>query len=298
MWLRHHHRMPVGVVDVGSNTVRLLVADGDRPLLTLRETLRLGAAVEELGCIPPAKLEETAGVVATFADAARGAGARRLEVLITSPGRQAANGEELLDALAAAAQAPARILSAAEEGRLAFVGALGATRAPSHRRIAVVDVGGGSAQAVVGSRQEGPAWIRSLDLGSLRLTSRLLPDDPPGLRAVTLARAEVEGYLDGFDPPLPRTAIAVGGSARALRRIVGSRLGSDELAEAIELLAATPGNELIELYGLNPHRVRTLTAGAVILAALQRRLDAPLKVLRAGLREGALAELAERRAAA
>jgi exopolyphosphatase/guanosine-5'-triphosphate,3'-diphosphate pyrophosphatase len=291
--------MPVGVVDVGSNSVRLLLARGTTPVLSLRETLGLGECVERLGRIPRAKLRETARVVASFVDAAWDHGAGRLEVLITSPGRQAVNGDELLEAISLLASAPARIISAEEEGRLAFAGALSATGGPAGRRVGVVDVGGGSAQVAVGSRRTGASWIRSIDLGSRRLTSRLLSDDPPGPAAVAAARAEVERLLDGFHPPERRTALAVGGSARALRRIVGGSLGREELAVATDILARTPSAELIARYDLSPERVATLAGGAVILTVLQQHLGTPMKVVRAGLRDGAVLRLGdERRAAA
>jgi exopolyphosphatase/pppGpp-phosphohydrolase len=164
--------------------------------------------------------------------------------------------------------------------------------------VAVVDVGGGSAQVALGTRRTGAAWIHSIDLGSRRLTSRLLSGNPPGERATAAARAEVERLLDGFHPPEPRVALAVGGSARALRPIVGGRLGSAELAEATEILARTPRDELVARYDLNPQRVGTLAGGAVILTVLQQHLGTPLKVVRAGLRDGAVLQLAERRAAA
>jgi exopolyphosphatase/guanosine-5'-triphosphate,3'-diphosphate pyrophosphatase len=290
--------MPIGVVDVGSNTVRLLLAQEGEPVLSLRETLGLGECIERLGHIPEAKLHETAGVVASFVDSAWNAGASRLEVLITSPGRQAANGDELVEAIRATASAPVRILSAAEEGQLAFSGAVATTVFAGNRRVAVVDVGGGSAQVVVGSRRDGAEWGHSIDLGSRRLTSRLLSGDPPGEEAMDAARAEVERLLDGFDPPEPSIVLAVGGSARALRRIVGGRLGATELALATELLARTPGVELVARHDLNPLRVGTLAAGAVILSVLQQHLGPPMKVVRAGLRDGAVLELAQRRVAA
>jgi exopolyphosphatase/guanosine-5'-triphosphate,3'-diphosphate pyrophosphatase len=298
MWRRHHDQMPVGVIDVGSNTVRLLVVGGGRQLLTVRDAIGLGAVVEQSGAIPPAKLAETADVVAGFAEQARRIGVERLEVLITSPGRQAENGHDLLDAVAVAARAPARIVSAGEEGRLAFVGALAGTSGLMRRRVAVVDVGGGSAQVAIGTRATGPTWIHSLDIGSLRLSRRCLPDDPPGAGALAAARAEVEQLLESFDPPEPQAALAVGGTARTLRRLVGGRLGKDELAGALELLADTSQRQLVERHDLPPHRARTIAAGAVIFSALQARLNTPLKVSRTGLREGALTELAERRAAA
>ena len=290
--------MPVAVVDVGSNTVRLLVTGDGRELLSLRERLRLGESVERHGLIPEQQLAELAECVGRFAGAARAIGAQALEVLVTSPGRQAANGHELAEALAAAARAPVRILSSQEEGRLAFAGALATSSVTGRKHVAVVDVGGGSAQVVAGSRRAGPDWFRSIDLGSLRLTSRLLPGDPPGAPAIAKARDEVERQLEAFTPPSVGAAFAVGGSARALRRLYGSRLGGGELAEAVELLAFSPGSELSARFGVSLARAATLPAGAVILEALQARLEVPLKVSRTGLRHGALLELAERQLAA
>jgi exopolyphosphatase/guanosine-5'-triphosphate,3'-diphosphate pyrophosphatase len=298
VWGRHHVDVHVGVVDVGSNTVRLLVSENGRTVLSERAMLRLGADIERHGEIPEPKLAQTASVVAGFVADARAAGVEAIEILIASPGRQAANGAELAERLQRASTCRARVLSSVEEGRLAFVGALSCGRISGWRTVAVVDVGGGSAQVVVGSRKAGPTWSRSIDLGSQRLTSRLLSEDPPGETAVDRAREEVARYLEGFDPPPARTTLAVGGSARALKRIAGGRLGAAELADTLEQLAVVPTAVLARRYGIGEERARTLPAGAVILGALQQRLGTPLKVQRGGLREGALLTLAAEHALA
>jgi exopolyphosphatase/guanosine-5'-triphosphate,3'-diphosphate pyrophosphatase len=281
----------VGVVDVGSNTVRLLVTRAGRTILTEREMLHLGADVERRGEISAEKLALVAEVVGRYADDARAAGAVALEVLIASPGRQARNGETLRDVLAAAGSAPTRILSALEEGRLAFVGALAEASPPARRQVAVVDVGGGSAQIVVGTRRDGPRWSRSIDLGAQRLTSRLLGADPPGRAAVWRARLEVERHLADLAPPPVHIALAVGGSARGVKRIVGGRLGEDELEDALALLAVTSAADVSKRFGMKLERAQTLAAGCAILAGLERSVGAPFKVVRSGLREGVLLEL-------
>jgi exopolyphosphatase/guanosine-5'-triphosphate,3'-diphosphate pyrophosphatase len=294
----HHGGMRVGVVDVGSNTVRLLVASRGETIEQRRAVLALGASIERTGAIPDVKLAETADIVAGFVAVARQRRAERVEVLVTSPGRQAANGEELLEWLAARARVPVRLVSAAEEGRLAFLGAISRTRRLGGKSVAVCDVGGGSAQLTVGTADDGAAWTRSIDIGSRRLASRCFESDPPGTAAMLRARAEVERYVEGMAPPLPKVGIAIGGSARSLRGLVGSSLGSAELERALELLATTPADELAERYDLDPGRSSTLAAGAAILAALQARLGLPLRIGRGGLREGAVLELESRRAAA
>ncbi len=185
--------MLVGVIDVGANTVRLNVSNEGEEVYREKVMVRLGDAIEREGAIPEEKLAETAALIERFVDDARGLGVEELEVLVTSPGRQAANGGELITRIeAASAGAPVRLLSAQEEGRLGFLGAIAGTRGPSRRLVAVCDVGGGSSQVTVGTRRDGLAWVRSIDIGSMRLTSRLLEDDPPGDAAVGRARDEVD----------------------------------------------------------------------------------------------------------
>ena len=294
----HHGAVRVGVIDVGSNTVRLLVGAGREAVEQRRAIVGLGRSIEETGSIPEAKLAETADRVAEWVAVARRCGVERLEVLVTSPGRQAANGDELLERLAATARVPVRLLSAPEEGRLAFLGALARTNGASDGAIAVCDVGGGSAQITIGTRESGPAWTRSFDIGSRRLTSRCLGEDPAGAAAVAAARREVAPYFDGLVFPAPKSALAVGGSARSLKKLVGGTLGTQELEHAIDVLSESPADTLAAEYGLDPGRVSTLAAGAVILAAIQQRLGVPLRVGRGGLREGAVLELGARAAAA
>ncbi len=286
--------MPLGVVDVGANTVRLLVKSGEDVIHRRRAMLRLGEAVELYGEIPPEKLAEAATTVAAFVIDGRAHGAERIEVLITSPGRQAANGDELIDHIANACGAPVRVLSSEEEGQLGFQGALNALRVPPRETLAVVDVGGGSAQIAIGTKREGATWVRSIDLGSMRLTSRLLQGDPPGAAAMAAARKEVAEALVGIEAPFAEEGLAVGGSARALRELTGPILTTDGLRRAESVLTHTPYSELVEVWGIEADRVPTLAAGTVILSALQELVGVPLRVRRGGLRDGAIAELEQR----
>jgi exopolyphosphatase / guanosine-5'-triphosphate,3'-diphosphate pyrophosphatase len=290
----------VAVVDVGSNTVRLLVARREGSQLVAldegREHLFLGEDVERDGRLSAARIEEAAECVAGFVHGARGLNASAVEVIVTAPGRQGANGDELVRALVAAGGAPVRVLSADEEGELAFAGAVDAAGLQPGS-VAVVDVGGGSTEVVVGTVDGGPAWSRSLDLGAVRLTARFLADDPPGKRALAAARAEVERHLDGFAPPLPQAALATGGTARGLRKLVGRELGAGEFDAALAILAKRPAAKTAKTFGLHERRARTLAAGAVVLAALQERVGVPLEVSRAGLREGAALALLDELAA-
>jgi exopolyphosphatase / guanosine-5'-triphosphate,3'-diphosphate pyrophosphatase len=292
--------MKVGIVDVGSNTIRLLVAREQRGRLVAlqeeREHLFLGEDVERDGLLSSARIEEAALSAGGYTRSARALGARAVEVIVTAPGRQSANGDELVRRLAATTAAPVRVLTADEEGQLAFAGATAAAEFLT-ATIAVCDVGGGSAEAVVGTPEGGPAWSRSLDIGAVRLTERFLADDPPGKRALVAAKIEVERHLQAFAPPLPQAALATGGTARALRKLVGWELEAGEFDAALRILGKRSSAKVAKTFGLHEHRARTLAAGTLILSCLQARLGVPLEVSRAGLREGAALALLDELAA-
>jgi exopolyphosphatase/guanosine-5'-triphosphate,3'-diphosphate pyrophosphatase len=294
--------MKLAVIDVGSNTIRLLIASvsGHKLESVDQRTawVRLGADVAATGAISPLRLEAAARAVSEFAAEARKAGCMHVEALVASPGRQAENGGDLLRRLEAASQVPVRLLRRDEEARLAYDGAVAASGIDEHT-VGVVDVGGGSAQLAVGTADLGPVWLRSLDVGSLRLTQQVFRHDPPGKAAMREARDVVRQHCDGLVLPLPKHALAVGGSARGLKRLVGSRtLGEDELSAALKQLRKRPSADLAEEHDIAPERARTLAAGAVILAEMQRRLVVPLVVGRGGVREGALLALAAQQDAA
>jgi exopolyphosphatase / guanosine-5'-triphosphate,3'-diphosphate pyrophosphatase len=166
----------VGIIDVGSNTVRLLAAESGRSgsVTALREERRqvgLGDVIERRGRIPDAKLSETADCARSYAKLARRIGCDRLEVVVTAPGRQSSNAAALLAALGAAVGVTPRVLSAESEGRLAYLGAISASDLPLSLT-AVCDVGGGSTEIAFGVSADDADWVDSIDTGSLRLTSR------------------------------------------------------------------------------------------------------------------------------
>ena len=293
--------MRVAVVDVGSNTVRLLVAErrggSVASVRAGRKLLLLGSEIERHGRLSGPKLEEVRRCAHGFAALARESGAARLEVVVTAPGRQAENADELLEILAESTAAPVRVLSPDDEGRLAWEGAVAASSERA-RTLAVCDVGGGSTEVVVGTREHGPAWSRSVEVGCLRLTERLIDVDPPGTEGMRRVRAAVAAAFDGLAMPLPQVAIATGGTARALKKVVGESLGEDELAQAVRRLTKRTAREISRAAGVDRERARTLLAGALILSEVELRLATPLVVSAAGLREGvALTLLAEAAAA-
>ncbi len=294
--------MRVAVIDVGSNTARLLVADvgADEsivPVVEERSYLRLGAEIERTGTLGERKIAEAAATCGAFARRAGELGATRSTVIVTAPGRQGASAAALTAALGEATGLPVRVLTADGEGRLAYDGAVARATGELPEVVAVVDVGGGSTEIAVGTPLLGAAWIRSADVGSLRLTRAYLDDDPPTAAQVAAATDAVAAALAGMRPPAPDIALAVGGSARAVARIVGRRFGADDLQEAVAILSRRPAAKVARTFGITPERAETLLAGALLLAGAGRALGTSFELGRGGLREGAALELASEREA-
>lgn len=291
----------VAITDVGSNTVRLLVASVDaedtvEQLARRREYLRLGDDVHALGEIGQEKLARAGEVAKAFAETARKAGAERLETIVTAPGRQATNGEELLRVLREATKAPVSLLTGEDEGRLAWEGAV--ARMDSFPEVvAVVDLGGGSCELAVGTPLLGPAWIRSLDAGALRVTRTFLGGDPPPAHRVARARRALHDLLSVFDPPRPDATVVVGGTARAIGRLVGKRFGVEQLEELAQRLSTVSAEEVVAGHDITRERAQTLLGGTLVLSEIADRLGTDLEVGRSGLREGAALALARNEAA-
>jgi exopolyphosphatase / guanosine-5'-triphosphate,3'-diphosphate pyrophosphatase len=293
--------MDVAIVDIGSNTARLLVASVDaggaiEQLRRERHYLRLGDDVHELGRIGPEKLAETAKVAKRFAKMARKSGVERVETIVTAPGRQAANGDGLVRVLSEATGARVVVLTGEDEGRLAWEGAVARMTDPPEV-VAVADLGGGSCELAVGTPGLGPVWLRSLDVGALRVTNAYLGGNPPPRELVERAREKLHELLAPFDPPSPDAALVVGGTARAISRLIGRRYGLSELEALTEKLTNVPAEIVTASHGMTADRARTLLGGTLVLAEIARRLGSGLEVGRGGLREGAALALARQRAA-
>jgi exopolyphosphatase / guanosine-5'-triphosphate,3'-diphosphate pyrophosphatase len=289
----------VAIIDVGSNSVRLLVASVKagrvEQLHRDRVYVRLGDDAYRLGRISSGKLDETRDVARRFAQVARKRGAERLETIVTAPGRQSSNRAHLVDVLVRATRAPVVVLGADDEGRLAWEGAVSRMDDPPEV-VAVVDLGGGSCELALGTPLLGPSWVRSRDAGSLRVTRAFLGDttSPPDLKA---ARREISALLGDLAPPQPDAALAVGGTARAVGRLAGRRFGPGELNKLAKAIARNGADTVVKGSGITPERAQTLLGGTLVLAEIADRLGTRLEVGRGGLREGAALALAHAEAA-
>ena len=289
--------MICGCIDIGSNTTRLLVADAGggslRELMTDRAFTRIGRAASKDGTIPPAKIEETAEVVLRQARAARELGATQIVAVATAAIRAATNRDELCAAVEEAIGQPLEILTGGEEARLSFVGAARTLATPATGTMAVVDVGGGSTEIAVGAPDGSVDWSESFRIGSGFLADAYLRSDPPSAAELSVVREHVAGAFEGLETPAAESAVAVGGTATSLRRLVGAELSHETLERGVRVLSSTPIGDVADRFELDPERVRLLPAGILVLAAVSDRLGLPLRIARGGLREGVILELVE-----
>ena len=287
--------MPYACIDIGSNTTRLLVAepvDGRlREVLAQRAFTRLGKGIKPGRPIGDDKLREVAEVVATQLRVARELRAAKLRAVATAAIRVASDGHRLVEVVRARSGIEVTILTEEQEARLAF---LGATRALAHGcdgDVAVADVGGSSSELAIGTLERGVRWFESFPVGSGFLADAYLHSDPPSVGELQATRQHVEGVFEGLELRPPQVAVAVGGSASSLRRLVGARLEREALERGIRVLGAIGADEVARRFELDPERVRLLPAGIMILEAISDHLGTPLQIGNGGLREGVILDM-------
>jgi len=282
-------------IDIGSNTTRLLVAepvDGQlKKVMEQRAYTRINKALDPDGAILPEKVEEVCEIVATQVRLARELGAETIRSVATAAVREAVNGEEVAEAIAAASGVPVDILSDEEEGRLSFIGATKTFGHPVEGKVGVVDVGGGSSEVILGTVPGGVEKVRSWRVGSGVLADELIASDPPSAAEIRKIRDRIEEIFEGVEIERPAQAVAVGGSATSLRRLVGAVLEYETLERGIRVLCGDPAADVARRFELDPERVRILATGVLLLEKLSELLGQPLQIGKGGLREGVVLDL-------
>lgn len=300
--------MRLGVLDIGSNTVHLLVADvrpGGRPLATTsrRTVLRLMRHLDADGAITEAGVR---ALVDAVTEARRVADAEKVDELLataTSAVREAANGPEVIALIEEALGQPLQVLGGETEARYTFL-AVRRWFGWAAGQILLFDIGGGSLEIAAGA-DELPEAAASVPLGAGRMTIQFLPDDPPGEEAVERLRAHARAALAPISESfgaLSRPDHVVGSSKaiRSLAKLVGypvpgwsgierMLLPRAALSSWIPRLARIPASARQELPGITPDRTFQIVAGAVVLHEAMRALDVDeLEVSPWALREGVL----------
>jgi exopolyphosphatase / guanosine-5'-triphosphate,3'-diphosphate pyrophosphatase len=277
----------VAVVDIGTNSTRLLIADvhGGRVSEVERRTTvtNMGRGVDHTGMICADAIEDACGVIADYKAHYEELGAERVMAIATSAVRDAANGEAFIAELRERFDLDARLLTGEEEAHLTYLGAT-AHRAAGEPTL-VFDIGGGSTELIVGSGHQ-VGYHTSLQAGTIRQSERHLTSDPPGTHELEDLASEIRNLIErsaAAEPEArPTRAIAVAGTPTSLaaidqqlepydpRRVHGYRLAMRRIQRMLSRLACLPLAERLRVPGLHPGRAPTIVAGTVILVQVMR----------------------------
>jgi len=287
--------MVCAAIDIGSNTTRVLVAEpyeGQlKKVMEQRAYTRIGKAMSDDGSIEQPMIHEVGEVVATQVRLAEELGAEVIRAVATAAVREARNRDEVAQAVEEVSGVKIEVLDEKEEGRLAFLGATKALGHPADGRVAVVDVGGGSSEIVLGTVAGGADDVHSFKIGSGMLAEELLESDPPSAAELREVRDYINDFFDGVEVEQPEQAVAVGGSATSMRRLVGAVLEYETLERGVRVLAGDPVDEVARRFELDPRRVRILPTGVLLLEKISQLLGQPLQIGKGGLREGVILDL-------
>jgi exopolyphosphatase/guanosine-5'-triphosphate,3'-diphosphate pyrophosphatase len=289
--------MRVGVVDLGTNSTRLLVADVDdghvEELGRRTDITRLGEGVDERRQLLPLPIARVRNVLSDYRRELDKRGAERVLALGTSAVRDAENGEAFLGEVEWSYGWKTRLLTGEEEADLTCKGV--ANGRPIDDKTLVLDIGGGSTELITA------ATCVSIDIGSVRLTERFLRSDPPTREELEACAAEAHAALPDLEPT---SAIGVAGTITSLAALAlgrydpehvhGRRLSREEVEAQLERLASLPLKERRKLPGLEPERAPVIVAGAVIVDEVLKRYElSGLKVSERDLLHGAALVAAE-----
>ena len=300
--------MRLGVLDVGSNTVHLLVVDAHRgaaplPAYSHKTELRLAEHLEKDGRIAQSGADELVSFISEAAELAEDKGCESVLAFATSALREAPNGEKVLDRVREKTKVDLQVLTGQDEARLTFL-AVRRWFGWSSGRLAVFDIGGGSLEIAAGSDEE-PTVAVSVPLGAGRLTRESLTADPPDKDEVRALRKRVRVEMaavagDVLRAGKPQRAVATSKTFRSLARICGAApsddgpyvprsLNRDDLAEWMPKLTAMTAAERAELPAVSAGRSTQLVAGALVADAVMDLFDlTSLEVCPWALREGVI----------
>jgi exopolyphosphatase/guanosine-5'-triphosphate,3'-diphosphate pyrophosphatase len=282
----------VAAIDIGTNTVLLLIAEtgeggGIVPIVDRAQITRLGQGVDRARSLSPEAVERTLSCLRTYADVIAEHGVSRLDVVGTSAMRDAAaartgpGADFVARATEILGTAP-RVVSGDEEAVLAFSGGLDGLGLSGP--VTAFDIGGGSTEIIRGHADLAAPQItqrQSVDMGSVRLFERHIHSDPPSATEMSAVRALVSNHLQTLQPPpagqpligMAGTVTTVAAVARGIdpydpARIHGMRLTLREVAETARTLRDLPLSERKKLTGLEEKRADVIPVGAVILETI------------------------------
>jgi exopolyphosphatase/guanosine-5'-triphosphate,3'-diphosphate pyrophosphatase len=266
--------MNVAAIDIGSNSVRLLILDGEGLQIVRESTVTgLGRGVDSNRRFRDDTVAATLDVMRSYAASIAECGVTIVRPVATSASRDAANGEELMTAVSDILGTRPEIISGDVEAELAFSGAT--ANIGGAPPFLVIDIGGGSTEFVYGVSE--PSYAVSIDIGSVRLTDRQLPDRPPTATQLMDASAHVDALFSAIAlPGTPHTVIGAAGTFTSLAAIIlgldhydrdavhESTVSRHDLTQLITELSVLTLEETAAIPALDPKRAPVILAGAVL----------------------------------
>jgi exopolyphosphatase / guanosine-5'-triphosphate,3'-diphosphate pyrophosphatase len=278
----------VAVIDVGTNSTRLLVADVDGgrvvPLERRSTVTRLGRGVDLSGHLSSEAIEDVCTAIGDYVGILQELGAETVDAIATSAVRDADNGGAFIAELRERFALSARILDGEEEAHLTYLGAT--SEAPPSEPTLVIDIGGGSTELIVSSGDD-ISFHDSLQIGVVRHSERHIASDPPTAGELEALAADVRCQIEGSIGAgvEARHGIAVAGTPTSLAavelelqpydpsRVHGHVLALPSIQRMLSRLASAPLAERVEIAGLHPDRAPTIVAGVVVLIEAMRAFD-------------------------
>ena len=279
--------MRVAVVDIGTNSTRLLIGDVEGTAVTEVErrttVTNMGRGVDHSGLICTDAVDDVCTVIADYKARYEEMGAERVMAIATSAVRDAVNSEAFIAELRERFCLDARLLTGEEEANLTYLGAT--VQRPDSESTLVFDIGGGSTELIVGSGRR-VGFHTSLQVGTIRQSERHLSTDPPDPHELEDLADEIRNLIDRAVVANPHAratrAIAVAGTPTSLAaidqglepydpgRVHGYRLGMPRIQRMLSRLSSLPLAERLRVPGLHPGRAPTIVAGTVILVQVMR----------------------------
>ena len=280
--------MRVAAIDCGTNSIRLLVAEGagddlievDRRM----EIVRLGEGIDITGEFAPAALERTFLACESYAERIAELGVDAIRFVATSASRDARNREDFISGVRERLGVEPEVVSGDQEARLSFTGAVRGLPGVQGR-VLVVDIGGGSTEFVLGAADVEQAV--SVDIGCVRMTERHLRDDPPTAAQRAEVTADIDAAIDAaagaVDLRAAGTLIGLAGSVTTVAAIAldlraydprvlhGSVISAEQVHDVTERLLTMRRAERAALPVMHPGRVDVIGGGALILDRIMAR---------------------------
>ena len=284
--------MKIGTIDIGTNSMRLLIADYKDNKIENRKkyinTTRIGQGVDKDGYITEEALERNLTALKEFADKCKEEKCEEVYCMGTSALRDSKNGQEFVERAKELTNINVKIICGEEESNLGFIGVLEGTDGDKNEDVLVIDIGGGSTEFIVGNK-DGIKFCKSENVGALRMTEKFITTDPISDEEFNAMKNFIEETISSTINKLKTMNISkivgIGGAITSLsamnqqlevysmEKVHNSQVTKKDLEKILQNLKIMTLNDKKTLKGLQPKRADIITAGVKILHIVMEKLE-------------------------